>query len=397
MKYTNFLILFFTSLFLVFEGFSQPSRPGQCEEFPTLTDSTHSFNWNIENQDWDLISVQINTYNSIGRITLLESFDAKTRLPLTKTVYYYSTGSKLKETYSYRWFDNQWQNVTNVKYSSEPDGSKSYETVYNWVNNAWLLQNNRINYLDNGRLSHYLYQLVNRATGEFYDYGNYYLSYTGFGKIDEWYGERISDGQILFRRYHFYDDNQRITERYIHTLIRGELVLDVRNLYYHDIYGLHRETISQKPVEEGWVNTTRSIIYRRIDNAKKVTVCLNGRSLCVAKQAIPGLLRAGAILGACPVTVPQTRGIAKEQADNKLNKDSSISFYPNPAAESVNVFAGDSFSRVELINSNGQTVRSFSLQNGDLTVIERNGLPSGIYFLRFVGQEEVKTEKVIFK
>ena len=82
---------------------------------------------------------------------------------------------------------------------------------------------------------------------------------------------------------------------------------------------------------------------------------------------------------------------------NGNNPSEEIKISPNPATDFIQVSAGESFSRVDLLNKNGQTIRSFSLYNTDNTTIERNGLPSGIYFLRFVGQEEVKTEKVIFR
>lgn len=368
-----------------------------CEEYPERIDSVHSLSWNTTLQDWELNIVQTYIYNQFDKVETFQSFDALTRVPLTRREYYYDNESKLIETLSFKWVNDGWQNVQNVFYTNAPDGTDRYETIYNWVNNAWYLQSRMINHYENNRRIGYTGQLVNRTTQEFYDYANYYISYTDFGKIDEWYGQKISDGSLLFNRIYFYNQKNNLYERHLYNPVGGDLQLTTKNFYSYDIHDLNNITINQKLVSESWENTEKFVYYRRIDNAKKVTVCLNGRSLCVAKQAIPGLLRAGATLGACPVTVPQTRGIAKEQADNKLNKDSSISFFPNPATESVNVFAGESYSRVELINSNGQTIRAFPLQNGDLTVIERNGLPSGIYFLRFVGQEEVKTEKLIFR
>ena len=399
------LILFNSNLFL----FAQRS----CEEFPSLVDSAYNYTWNLTEQVWELNTIQYYSYTTSGKIELFNSIDSKTRLPLVRREYNYDIESKLSEAIFYRWVNDKWQNLQLYTYNTS--GTDIIETIYKWIDNEWQLYGKMINYYENGRRVGYTGQLVNKQTQELYDYGYFYISYTDFGKINMWFGERVSDGSIIFRRNYFYNDKNRLFERHIYTPVAGDLQLNARNLYYYDIYDLHIETVNQKPVDDGWENTEKNIYYRRIHNAKRVAICHNGRTICIARQAVPAHLAHGDVLGVCaqesqPNRSRQTSksgeddccqpsdggkkkstGFIDQSPEDLLNSNTfGIRIYPNPAKDVINISFNNNelqVNKIELIDLSGRVLMQVPVNNETLVSIPRGDLQKGVYFVRVYGKE----------
>jgi len=79
--------------------------------------------------------------------------------------------------------------------------------------------------------------------------------------------------------------------------------------------------------------------------------------------------------------------------------DNSYGVYPNPAAQTVNVYASHSanIASVEILNIVGRTVsaQTWKTANGKMT-LDIHDLPQGIYFIRFINEEDtvMHTEKI---
>lgn len=393
------VLVFITS---VFTAFSQ-RNPGRCEENPTIIDSVFLYLWNPSTLNWGISTIQIYSYQNT-KVTEILTVDAQTRNPLNKSVSSYYPDGKLHTRINTTWANGLQVNVLKSDFSYVLDGNIEYqtETYYLWRNEDWVFWGKFLFEFVDGKRMRYLQQLIN-SNGELYDYAEYKLYYEN-NLLKYWDSKRLSDQVILFYREHFYDTKNRMTERIISRNFynpsnkTNQLVFSEKTNYFYDQYSLNNEIINERWNGSGWENAEKLVYFRRIDNATRVRICFNGNSQCIPKAQVPKFLSKGATLGACPqTTLFTTRTQTTGELSSGLNVSETTKIYPNPASDFIQVTAGESFSRVDLLNKNGQTIRSFSLYNTDNAVIERNGLPSGVYFLRFVGQEQVKTEKVIFR
>jgi hypothetical protein len=114
----------------------------------------------------------------------------------------------------------------------------------------------------------------------------------------------------------------------------------------------------------------------------KVAICHNGKTICIAPEAVPAHLKQGQQLGAC--TTPG-RPAAGEGA-------SELAVYPNPMADQATVSfrapaAGTA--QVQVYNALGQRVAT--LHDGPVNGGQRyelslkgQGLPTGLYQVRLV-------------
>lgn len=405
-KYQLLVSLMFLAVSLFSQGNRPPGPgpgPGTCEELPEQIDSIYYYTWNSGTNVWDPSTVTIRGYEGKNLVTTLE-LDYTGRLPVSLLEYYYNSSNQREYSLLYRWTNDQKELIRKVEFYYDSEGNKVEEKQYNIQNNDWNFYGYFTFDYENKKQIAYQYFVINSQM-VWSQYGDYHLTYTN-NLLDQWYAIRVADNVKLWHRYHYYDQNNRLVERIIYqnrlnpvTRV-NELLLNIRGTYLYDVYSLNNEVINETWNGEAWVNSGRFIYHRRIDNATRVRICFNGNSQCIPKAQVPNFLSRGATLGACPgtsVTTSTTRTQSTTSSTANLKSFENVKVYPNPATESLTVVAGDNFSRVELLNSNGQTIRSFSLANSDQTIIERNGLPSGVYFLRFVGQDEVKTEKVIFR
>jgi hypothetical protein len=80
-----------------------------------------------------------------------------------------------------------------------------------------------------------------------------------------------------------------------------------------------------------------------------------------------------------------------------LGSNLSLSVYPNPTTQNLNLRAGDDL-HVELIDIYGRSLRSIELKKDHTFILERKDLPAGIYFLKVIDrQNKTETRKIVFE
>jgi hypothetical protein len=127
---------------------------------------------------------------------------------------------------------------------------------------------------------------------------------------------------------------------------------------------------------------------------KKVLVCLNGNTMCVNKNAIAGLLSAGATLGSCA---------SARSAQNITAGIFNHGSYPNPAANSLNITMQGLTEdvTVQLFSGDGRILGEQPVAAGQGAEVLRatfdvSILPAGFYFYRIISPaQQLGTGKFI--
>ena len=120
----------------------------------------------------------------------------------------------------------------------------------------------------------------------------------------------------------------------------------------------------------------------------------------------------GAEIGTCPFDNNSSdpgngNGNGKDKKSNKKSMETKdagsltneIKIFPNPVTQELNIYFGanaSNIARIELFDISGKTVRNIPINDQAQITVQRENIDSGIYFIRFYG-EEVFTEKVIYK
>lgn len=374
----------------------------QTPDYFQQIETGYYFTWNTTTQSWNDHLNMVYEYNASGQIINRTTINAVTGEPVSRILYDYSEGKLLEYFFENRVADD-WVLATKYILGYDEFGRLNSLLVLNNINGELQIRRWQTDYIYNepGQLEQFSTFSWNGTSWVLGD--TEYYSYNEIGNLINSYTFN-SSGNIVGRIFFYYNiNNQRtgfITQMWVastQTWRNGR-----RDTYTYNSCGLRIQLLREWFRNNDWVYEFKEeynwkVYFNNPRPGRRIPVCHNGRTIYVSPKAVPAFLKQGSCLGECVASTPPVETEKPVPPRGNLKTSESVQFYPNPATESINVFAGESFSRVELINSNGQTVRAFPLQNGDLTVIERNGLPSGIYFLRFVGQEEVKTEKVIFR
>ncbi len=80
------------------------------------------------------------------------------------------------------------------------------------------------------------------------------------------------------------------------------------------------------------------------------------------------------------------------------SKSAYFTIFPNPAKTSVNITLDHSLKNSEIIiyDVMGKLVKHFSIKNIDDLVIERDNLPSGLYFVKIQSDNSIYTKQLLF-
>lgn len=132
------------------------------------------------------------------------------------------------------------------------------------------------------------------------------------------------------------------------------------------------------------------------DNAKKdkVLVCRNGKTLCVAQQAVQAQLNSGATLGPCSSSARPGTNQPVEVLETR-----KASAFPSPSKGEVNIklpSLKSSKTEIVIMNANGNIVERRAVRAiGQIERFDlrRNG--AGMYFVNIVSEEGVQKLKVI--
>jgi len=77
------------------------------------------------------------------------------------------------------------------------------------------------------------------------------------------------------------------------------------------------------------------------------------------------------------------------------NNDEVLEIYPNPAHDNLTVKAKQHINSIQIINMLGQTLISIGQTNEQITQIDINALPAGVYFAKVITADSQKLIKVI--
>ncbi len=72
--------------------------------------------------------------------------------------------------------------------------------------------------------------------------------------------------------------------------------------------------------------------------------------------------------------------------------NNSFSFYPNPASTHLTIDSKTAIIRLEIIDITGKTIKSFTPKNNTINVAD---IPSGIYFIKLIGENNTVSKKFV--
>jgi hypothetical protein len=140
--------------------------------------------------------------------------------------------------------------------------------------------------------------------------------------------------------------------------------------------------------------------YQYIDcgkkDDKKVTICHNGKPLCVSLSALQEHLNHGDQLGNC------TTSRSSNPALFVVNEEIKPSVYPNPSTGLINVQVGSGSSKAEVIimNSNGTIIerRAVTAKNLNETFqFNLRNKAAGVYTVQIITEAGVQTSKIVIQ
>lgn len=391
-------ILTISLVLLVFYSYTNGSNTGGCVDNPSQIDSMHYMKWDKTNGSWFLENIRHYGYNENDLASLL-LLEGPTRDTVWRWNYYYNSQNKRDFEVLVKW--NGLASVLSQKKESvfNSENQKVSELISNWKNGVWIPNTNSLFEYSNGKLVVEIAQLKDKY-GVFYN--NQYINYLySNGVLTEVTTQRISDGIIIRRQQYTYNASGKLKEAIYFQLdptspTGSPTYLPVsRRTYSFDMY-LNNSSVLFENWENGaWEISANYIYFRKIDYAHKVSVCHNGKTICVSKNAIPAFLKQGGTLGKC--TVPKANEALADGDSNKVN-GKQISLFPNPVTSQFTLsgLSGDA-NRVDIYNSSGILVQTIDVQGKHEVTLQRENLPAGIYFINIVGSNEKQTKQIVFK
>jgi hypothetical protein len=85
---------------------------------------------------------------------------------------------------------------------------------------------------------------------------------------------------------------------------------------------------------------------------------------------------------------------------NELSQSGNLDIYPNPVSAGSQVYFtsdGDSEVSVEILNINGQVLKTFSVSNNESSAIETTGLSSGVYMIRTFTNKNISVSRLVIR
>jgi hypothetical protein len=394
MKPTIIAILF---LLIVSYAFSQDNK---CEEKPALVDSMYYMKWDSLNSNWVIESIRHYKYNN-ENLEYLLLLDGASRDSVWIWSYYYNLENNRDYEVLRKW-NKGTSDLSQKKESTfNFDNKKTSELLSNWKNGLWLTNTNSIFEYSDGKLVRAITQ-INDKNGVLYN--NLYTNYIYQNdKLQTITTERVSDGLITKYSQYSYNDNGNLNNIVYYQIVPSsntsnpQYVPVSKRTYSYDVFSNNNEVLFENWINGAWALNGNYIYYRKIDFAKKVSVCHNGKTLCVAKSALPAFLKQGSTLGACPVN---NRKLIETNPVSTLQESQNISFsvYPNPAINSVTIDGlRSSTNRIEIYNSVGILVKVIEKGDKNSVTINRNGLPSGNYLIHVIDASGNQTRMLTFR
>jgi hypothetical protein len=229
---------------------------------------------------------------------------------------------------------------------------------------------------------------------------------------------RNSEWTLPTTEYSYYDTEGRLTGR---EAIYPTGLTDYKVIYSYTEFKVLSEMYAQYPSGTGWLNwwlvnyqyddcgfkisqvqyagsgtewlpSTKVVNYSyfkpELYPYPNVPVCHNGSTMYVIKKVLKRHLAHGDCLGPC-------RESKKAQSDQKgvttvMPLRVPFTVYPNPASDRLSIIRNGydaEISRVDIMDMNGNLLRSETVNDSGEVTIERGRLISGQYILRIHGEQ----------
>ena len=356
-----------------------------------IPDSIYTYTYNPENLSMDFSSVNYNYYTN-GVLDSTVTAD-KNKLPVARTIYTYDSGN-MTEALSLVVSAGNWINSQNQVFYYDGDNVLTERTVTKWSGGQW--QNlNRYTYLydESNRLKVYNREFwrINTWT----DFTADSLFYDESGFLTERSARLKSTGQYVTRTLYYYDNSGLKSYQVRQDFLNNEWTNISRTRYYYNSCGTQMMSETEKWLDGSWQPDAMSNVFFSIElspGVRKVPVCHKGQTLDVPVKNLNVHLSHGDCIGECiapdPVTIKQTVP--------EYNKSKSLPFivYPNPTEETVSISMIDSecpVTRVELLDFNGRSIRSFNVVDQGMMTIDMKSLKSGKYIIRLTSDTVFST------
>lgn len=360
------------------------------EHYPEQLDSMYYMKWNAANGTWMVDFVRHYGYEKENFTSLL-LLDGSTRDSVWIWYYYYNQQNLKHYELLLKWTNGVagYSQKKDSKYSS--DGRKTEELLSNWKNSGWIMNTNSLFEYSNDKLVREILQTKDKI-GNFVN--NQYIDYIYTNEVlEEVRTIRVSDGVLLKYTQYFYNELGKLFQAVYYQLktsSAGNSYEPVsRRTYSYDRFGLTKETLFENWVNQGWELSANYIFFRKIDFAKKVTICHNGRSITVAKEAVPAHLAHGDYLGKCKVELQNPK-------DERRSLQNEISAFPNPAQNqfTLKLNAQEVGAKYYgIYNLTGKLVKTAQI-GSDETLVDITDIPKGIYLIKVFGNQ-VYEQKIV--
>jgi hypothetical protein len=359
--------------------------------YKLLPDSIYNYTFNRESQKMDLSSVNYNYY-TIGVLDSTVTAD-KNLIPVARTIYTYESGNMTKAL-SLVFSGGNWLNSQNQVFYYDGYNVLTERIVTKWSGGQW--QNlNRFTYLydENNRLA--VYNREFWRTSSWTDFSVDSLFYDDAGFLTERSARLESTGQYVTRTLYYYDPSGLKSYQTRQDFLNNEWTDVTSTQYYYNRCGTQMMSETEKWLDGSWQPDGISRVFLRIElapGARKVPVCHKGQTINVLVQTLNVHLSHGDCIGEC--MAPEQ--VTQQQTLPAYNKSKSLPFivYPNPTEETVSISITDNncpVTRVELLDFNGRSIRSFNAVDQGSMTIDMNSLKSGKYIIRLTSDTVYST------
>lgn len=381
---------------------AQPCKGNIVVEPVLRTEMINEYSWDAENEAWQLKnSVKYDyTYGDVETQVITTS-DYITGIPKNRVIYQYTATGVLLEALYQDYINGNWLDNRRDTWIQNSDGLNIETIIQYYLDGFWKNISRYIDYQYEGRrLKQYTFQ-----------------SWDGTGWVDSFHDSWVYDenGQLVLRtqiRLNGTPVNQFIYELGDHNLRERMTIYNWSN---NDWTGFTRRNyeynrcgstsaVNYQDFKNGeWVNTMRhEYIYEmqpfEHQRRLKVPVCHRGHTIYVAISAVAAHIAHGDCLGKC---LTEERGPFAESSVAPANRLAHpFTIFPVPAATSltvkINRDSSDLFDRIELLDFNGEILRTIMTNNEYEIVIPRDNLTPGFYYIRLSGSESY-SQVIVFR
>lgn len=383
----------FTFLIILCFASNMSAQNGKHEEFPQLIDSMYYMTWDNANNQWSLKDVRHYNYKK-DQLVSLQLIDGNTRDSLWLWKYYYNKQNNVYYELYYDWVNDIPVISQKKETTYNSQNLKTSTLISNWKNGAWLVNRNSIYLYTNDKITREILQVKN-SQGVLFN--SQYIDYVYQNDLlVEIQYKRVSDEIIIKYQKYIYDeelvyDGKTLVKQVLYYQLKAnsttEYIPVSRRNYIYDKYLLSKEVLFDNWVNDSWQLSYKYIYFRKIENAKKVALCHNGRTIVVAKAAVPAHLAHGDYLGRCiELCQPHKSEKIKQTDNNEL-----VNISPNPSSGQISIKLGPQYNvykKYEIFSWQGKIVKSASIDNEEVNV-DLSDVPNGIYFVRLSGEQEL--------